>query len=141
VILADHRNHNSAEIRECYGPAKQDPAILSRNFLLNRAGFGARIMRRTVFSLVLGVIVTGQFLSGLLWMTSLQERGWSKDSKVFGRQAAFVGTLLSTLIGASVWNHVLNRRRYSGASSTTGNPNLPHRQVSDHPLHDCLLDD
>jgi hypothetical protein len=101
---------------------------------------GANVMRRTVLFLVLGVIVTGVFLSGLVWMTSLRERGWSNDPTILGRQATFVYTLIAVVIGASVLNHVLNRRRYFGATSTESNPYSPRPQIPDDTLHDHLLD-
>jgi hypothetical protein len=63
-------------------------------------------MGRTALFLVLGVIITGLFLSGLVWMTSLRERGWSNDPQIFGRQATFVVTVLAFVVGAFALNHV-----------------------------------
>ena len=75
-------------------------------------------MRRAVLCTFCGILITGLFLSGLVWMTSLRERGWSKDPQTFGRQATFVFTLLAIVVGAIAVNHGLNRRRYRGARET-----------------------
>jgi hypothetical protein len=69
-------------------------------------------MRRTVLCTVCGILITGLFLSGLVWMTSLRERGWSKDPQTFGRQVIFVVTLVAIVFGAFAVNQSLNRRRY-----------------------------
>jgi hypothetical protein len=45
-------------------------------------------------------------------MTSLRERGWSKDPQMFGRQVTFVVTLVAIMVGAFAVNKSLNRRRY-----------------------------
>ena len=72
-------------------------------------------MRRAMLCTSCGILTTCLFLSGLMWMTSLRERGWSKDRQTFGRQATFVFTLLAIVVGAIAVNHGLNRRRYRGA--------------------------
>jgi hypothetical protein len=97
-------------------------------------------MRRSVFSLVLGVVVAGLFLSGLVWMTSLRERQWSKDRETFDRQVTFVATILAIVLGASVLNHNFNRRRSNPVTSTASNLYSPRAEIPDHPLRGRLLD-
>jgi hypothetical protein len=97
-------------------------------------------MRRTVLSLILGVIVAGLFLSGLVWMTSLQERGWSRDPETFSRQVTFVVTILAVVITASVLNQTLNRPRSAVATSAASNHDSAGPEVADHPVRDRLLD-
>jgi hypothetical protein len=52
----------------------------------------------------------------------------------------FVFAVLAIVIGVSALSHVLNRRRYSGVTSTARNLHSPAPQFTDHPLHDRLLD-
>ncbi len=97
-------------------------------------------MRRTLTSLLFGAIVTGLFLFGLAWMTNLQEREWSSNSRTFNSQVTFVLAILGIVMGASVLNHALNRPRSPGIDATESkhNPTLAGR--SEHPLRDRLLD-
>ena len=97
-------------------------------------------MRRTIAFLLLGVLVTGFFLFGLAWMTSLQERGWSNDPQVFNRQVTFVAAILASVIGASVLNYALNCPR-SPRVKVTETKHIPtFAERPDHPLRDRLLD-
>jgi hypothetical protein len=97
-------------------------------------------MGRTIAFLVLGVLVTGFFLFGLAWMTTLQERGWSNDPSVFNRQVTFLGAIVAIVIGASVLNHALNRPRSPRVKATETNHNSTLAERFDHPLRDRLLD-
>jgi hypothetical protein len=56
-------------------------------------------MRRTALSLAIGIISTGLFVSGLAWIISLRERGWSNHPKTFERQTTFVVMLVAIVIG------------------------------------------
>ena len=102
-------------------------------------GLGVKAMRRTIAFLVLGVIVSGLFLFGLSWMTTLKERGWSSDHTAFQRQVIFLVAIVSIVIGTSALNRVLNRPRSPGRNATEDmrNPTLAERP--DHPLRDRHL--
>src|ERR1700679_1911113 len=82
-------------------------------------------IKRTGVSLAIGIIVTSMFVSGLAWMTSLQERGWSNDPKTFDRQVTFVVTLVAIVISAAVLNRALNRPRNRALSSINGDLSSP----------------
>jgi FtsH-binding integral membrane protein len=97
-------------------------------------------IRRTFLSLAIGIIVTGLFVAGLVWMTSLRERGWSNDPKTFDRQMTFVVTLVAIVISAVVLNRALNRPRNRALASTTSDRSSIQSNVAEHPLHDRLMD-
>jgi hypothetical protein len=99
----------------------------------------ARI-RRTVLSLAIGTMVTGLFVSGLVWMTTLRERGWSNAPRTFDRQVTFVVTLLVIVTAGVVLNYAFSRRRNRALTSTTGGRSSLGTRVADHPLHDPFLD-
>ncbi len=65
---------------------------------------------RIVLSLVIEIIVTGLVVSGLVWTTSLRERGSSNDSKKFDRQTTFFVALLAIVVATAIFNRSLNPR-------------------------------
>jgi hypothetical protein len=87
-------------------------------------------IRRTFLSLAIGIIVTGLFVAGLVWMTSLRERGWSNDPKTFDRQTTFFITLVAIVISAAVLNRELNRPRNRALAPTTDDRSSLHTEVS-----------
>jgi hypothetical protein len=97
-------------------------------------------IRRAVLCTVCKILITGLFLSGLVWMTSLRERGWSKDPQTFGRQVTFVVTLVAIVFGAFAVNQSLNRRRDRSDLSTASEGTSSRPQSTDDPLRDPLLD-
>jgi hypothetical protein len=98
------------------------------------------VMRRTIVTLVLGVCVTGLFLFGLAWMTTLKERAWSNNQPAFHRQGIFFVAVVSIVIGVIVLNRVLNRPRSLGRNALEGRHSPTLAERSDHPLRDRLLD-
>src|SRR5947209_2244677 len=90
-------------------------------------------MKRTICSLMLGVILTGLFVSGLAWMTTLRERRWSDDPRNRRRQVIFVMATVSVVLVGYEINRILNRPRYTGryVGSKDDPPSLGDRELDE----------
>ncbi len=69
-------------------------------------------MRRTAVVLILAILVAGLFISGLVWMTKLRERGWANNPEIRSEQMRFVMAVAIAIAGAWALNRVLNRKQY-----------------------------
>jgi multidrug resistance efflux pump len=65
-------------------------------------------MKRTLGSIVLGVILTGMFVSGLAWMTRIRERQWSDDPEIRRKQVVLVAAVVGGILLVSGINFILN---------------------------------
>src|SRR5262245_29817178 len=93
-------------------------------------------MRRTILSLVLGVIATCLFVAGLAWMISLPVRGWSDDPEIRKGQALFVITVVAVVLGGYILDRSLNGSLGSTTPRTLNNDPSAAADVRDHPLRD-----
>jgi hypothetical protein len=116
--LASMQALNSRSWRTIYYKVAIEDVVRSRSVLGDLVEIGKMSkpgplrVRQMVLCTVCGILITGVFVSGLVWMTSLRERGWSKDPQTFGGQVTFIVTLVAIMVGAFAVNKSLNRRRY-----------------------------
>lgn len=86
---------------------------------------GEQAMRRTIICGLLAVVLVFLFITGLEFMTTLRERGWSDDPETWKRQALFVIAVGSTLLLGYELNRLLNPPRDAGRAGRADAPRDP----------------